>query len=58
MTRVITYQHAYVGGTSTLCERCESDPAVLAALPSLGPVEHGQREGQCDACEPGDGEED
>lgn len=47
--RVITYQHAYVGGTSTLCARCAADPAVIDRIPALGPVSHGEHEGRCNS---------
>jgi len=47
-TMVVTYQHAYIGGTTDLCERhAEAPPSWVA---SLGPVSHGAREGTCDAC--------
>lgn len=47
--RVITYQHAYIGGTTTLCEEHAVHPPEW--VPSLGPVSHGQHEGECDACD-------
>lgn len=48
MATVITYQHAYVGGTTTLCEEHAASPPDW--VPSLGPVSHGAHQGGCEAC--------
>lgn len=50
-TQVVTYQHAYITGRTSLCDTCHDDPGVLAALPSLGPVSHGYHYGHCDGCD-------
>jgi len=47
--RVITYQHAYIGGTTTLCHPHAAHPPDW--VPSLGPVSYGEHEGTCRACE-------
>lgn len=49
--RVITYQNAYIGGQTTLCVACTANEAVRDEMPALGPVNYGEHEGQCDACE-------
>jgi hypothetical protein len=50
VSRVVTYQHAYIGGTTALCDTCLADQRVLDLLPSLGAVSHGDHEGCCDGC--------
>ena len=49
---IVTYRYAYRSGTVSLCARCAEDPRVLAALPSLGPVEHGSHRGTCQGARP------
>lgn len=46
--QVVTYAHAYIGGTSSLCAICESDQQVLDRLPVLGAVQYGAHVGACD----------
>lgn len=46
---VTTYQHAYVSGTTTLCDaHAKTRPAWV---PVLGAVSHGRHEGRCSACD-------
>jgi hypothetical protein len=45
---VTTYQHAYIGGTSTLCADCAASPDEHT--PALGPVQHGAHRGECQQC--------
>ncbi len=49
MQPVITYQHAYIAGTSTLCARHSAHPPSW--VPALGPVSHGQHAGRCAVCD-------
>lgn len=42
---VVTYQWAYVGGDTTLCDRHAEERGG-----ELGPVQRGRREGHCDDC--------
>ena len=51
MTKVTTYQHAYIAGTTNLCRKCFADGSVRDRFPSLGPVSHGMHRGVCDGCE-------
>lgn len=48
MARVITYCGAYTAKQASLCERHANDDSAGF---SLGPVQHGEHEGACDACE-------
>ena len=45
---VITYRHAYIGGTTQLCAECAENHLVIDAAPSLGPVSHGAHLGMCE----------
>lgn len=47
-TSVVTYQHAYIPGTTSLCARHAESP--YPGTPKLGPVSHGAHEGECDSC--------
>jgi len=62
MKKVITYQHAYVGGQTTLCDECAGKRLSNSGItwipteatehfPSLGPVSHGAHDGACDWCD-------
>jgi hypothetical protein len=44
----VTYQHAYIAGTTTLCRRHAEYPPEW--VPVLGPVSHGDHDAACDAC--------
>jgi hypothetical protein len=47
-TTVITYQHAYISGETTLCLKHADNPPEW--VPALGPVSHGAHRGICEAC--------
>jgi hypothetical protein len=49
--QVITYALAYVVGRVTLCIDHSIDPKTEERFGAIGPVEHGERRGLCDACE-------
>jgi hypothetical protein len=54
MRNVITYREAYRDNRWTLCAWHAGSAAEpvrdAAGMGPLGPVEHGEREGECDLC--------